>query len=245
MSVLKDAAKAVIAKTPYRVLRGRPNRFDAIEATLGRLVQSGFRPRTVIDGGAHLGSFALVAASIFDGAEIHMVEPQPACRADLQALSDKRGFKLHPYALAAQSGEIRMWAAGDVPSTGSSVAETAFAEDQVVTVQAETLDRLTEDGALMQDGALLKLDLQGYELEALKGATHMLRKVEILLTEVSFFAQAYEPSPLVLMSFLHEAGFDLYDVAALSGRARDDRLKQGDFVFVRRRSRLATDTSWD
>ena len=92
---------------------------------------------------------------------------------------------------------------------------------------------------------LLKLDLQGYELHALRGGAAFLRSAEAILTEVSFFAQAYEPPIAELVSFLNDNGFQLYDVAALGGRPRDNRLKQGDLIFVRFGSQLLEDGRWE
>jgi hypothetical protein len=114
---------------------------------------------------------------------------------------------------------------------------------QSVIVPAATLDHLLERPAI---GApvLMKLDLQGYELHALAGSERTLAKTEVILTEVSFFAQRYEPTILELMTWLDRKGFVLYGVAALSARARDGRARQGDLIFVRRTSALAADTAW-
>jgi hypothetical protein len=78
----------------------------------------------------------------------------------------------------------------------------------------------------------------------LQGGSKFLQSAEIILTEVSFFAQAYEPSIATLVSFLDERGFQLYDIASLDGRSSDNRLRQGDFVFVRVGSQLLQDASW-
>jgi len=72
----------------------------------------------------------------------------------------------------------------------------------------------------------------------------LLSSIEIILTEVSFFSQAYEPSILELLAFLDEKGFLLYDVAALAGRTRDNRLRQGDLIFARKGTRLLEDGNW-
>ena len=75
-------------------------------------------------------------------------------------------------------------------------------------------------------------------------AAIMLPLVEVVITEVSFFQQIDEPKIAELVHYFDERGFDLFDIAALSGRTRDDRLKQGDFIFVRRDSALAADKAW-
>ena len=91
---------------------------------------------------------------------------------------------------------------------------------------------------------LLKLDLQGYELEALAGGERTLAATDVVLTEVSFFAQAYEPPIARLVAFLAARQFELYDICALGGRRRDGRARQGDFVFARKGSALSADTRW-
>ena len=44
-----------------------------------------------------------------------------------------------------------------------------------------------------------------------------------------------------VVAFLREWGFDLYEIAALSGRQYDGRLRLGDVIFLRRDSALAAD----
>jgi FkbM family methyltransferase len=244
-NVLKSLAKWAIAKTPFRIVRSPQNRFQAIEECLRHADGLGYAPRIIVDGGAHLGDFALLAHGIFPEAAIHMIEPQPACHDALAALAAKRGFKLHSIALVSEEeagGPVAM-AAGSEPSTGAHIVPADRAPANVL-VGTTTLDRLFGSTVSPGDRVLLKLDLQGYELAALQGSVKLLRSVEIILTEVSFFAQAYEPSVVQLVKFFDENGFDLFDVAALSARARDNRLKQGDFIFVKRGTSLATDTSW-
>jgi hypothetical protein len=129
------------------------------------------------------------------------------------------------------------------PTTGAHIALNATA-DSTVSVEVSTLDRLFVSKISSGDRTFLKLDLQGYELAALTGGEGVLNHIEVILTEVSFFAQAYEPSLAALIHFLDDKGFDLFDIAALSGRTRDNRLKQGDMIFVKRCSALLADTRW-
>jgi FkbM family methyltransferase len=233
---VKRALKALIELTPYRIVRRAQNRFDAMEYSLGLLRSFGYRPQVVIDAGAHLGSFARTAARTFPGAEIHLIEPQRACHDALRALAGP--FRLHALALGCEADVVNglKLAVEGGPSTGAHISE------QGEPIPVSTLDRLFKLGAM--DRTLLKMDLQGYELQALRGGAQTLLQVEVVLTEVSFFAQAYEPSIVELINHLDENGFDLFDCAALSGRTRDNRLKQGDFIFVKRGSNLMADKRW-
>ncbi len=239
---MKQIIKAILAQTPYRIVRDNgANRFQAIEVTLRGMRDRGFSPGLVIDAGAHLGSFSLAAKEIFPAARFHLVEPQPACTQALTALCAREGFIFHECALAERAGRIDLSRA-DTPNTGVHVRPDGGGE--TVSIVARTLDGLFADVISRGSRVLLKLDLQGYELHALRGATNVLPHIEAILTEVSFFAQTYEPSIAELLAFLDAAGFELYDVAALAGRTRDNRLRQGDFVFIRKGSELLKDGQW-
>jgi len=238
---MKRLIKSLMERTPYRIVRDHgANRFYAIEACLRMMKARGYAPKLIIDGGAHVGSFSTAAQSIFPGAACHLVEPQTACREALRELCAAKGFVFHEYALAETEGRIGLTQTAE-PSTGAHIAS---GDEDTVSVAAATLDGLF--GSISPDDrALLKLDLQGYELHALRGGTTLLRSVEAILTEVSFFAQAYEPPIAALVSFLNDNGFQLYDIATLGGRSRDSRLQQGDFVFVRTGSQLLDDGRWE
>ena len=245
-NILKSLVKGVLSKTSFRLVRAPQNRFQSIEDCLWQLKRLGYDPKVVIDGGAHLGDFSMLAHRVFPDAAIHMIEPQPACKDALAALAARHRFKFHPFALvsAEEVGTPVIMTAGREPSTGSHVVPPADRKTADIMVESATLDQLFASAVNRSDQVLLKLDLQGYELAALRGAVDMFKSVEVLLTEVSFFAQAYEPSIAQLISFLFQNGLEMYDVAALSGRARDNRLRQGDLLFVRTGTVLTTDTAW-
>jgi FkbM family methyltransferase len=245
---MKALVKALMARTPYSIVRNAAaNRFQAIGTCLKLLRTLGYRPRIVIDGGAHLGHFAMEAKMIFPEVTVYMVEPQPACRSALERLASERGFVLYSCALASEassaSGSLQL-TVDEKPTTGAFITADAGPGAMTASVQASTLDCLFAAAVTPEDRAFLKLDLQGYELEALGGGERVLRSIEVVLTEVSFFAQAYVPSIPTLIAFFSKREFELFDIAALSGRRRDDRLKQGDLVFVKRGSPLLSDTSW-
>ena len=81
-------------------------------------------------------------------------------------------------------------------------------------------------------------------MEALRGALTVLPSIEVILIEVSFFTQTYEPPIATLVSFLSKQGFLLYDIAGLIARRRDNRAHQADFVFIRSDSELNADCAW-
>jgi FkbM family methyltransferase len=240
---MKAVVKALLARTPYRVIRRTDtNRFQGIEECMRGLETKTYRPRVIIDGGAHLGEFALLAKRIFPGSEwFHLIEPQHACIEPLRKLCAREDFILHECALSNRSGTLRFLQT-DKPHTGAHVIEDEAAGTDV---DCRTLDEVLETKLDPDHRALLKLDLQGHELDALKGGTKSLRSIEVVLTEVPFYAESGIPLAAETIAFMSSVGFVLYDVASLSGRPRDNRLREGDLIFVRQDSQLLDDRRWE
>lgn len=244
---MKELAKAILRRTPYRVVRDYGmNRFQAIDICLKNLRHAGFEPSMIVDAGAHLGQFSLTAATIFSCDRFHLIEPQPSCAPTLRAICTSRGWHFHEVALGTGAYQDLFLTRADLPNTGVHVVESKQPDPaQTISARASSLDQVLNGEVRENDRLLLKLDLQGYELNALRGGARTLQYVEVVLTEVSFFAQAYEPTILQLMQFLDEHDFELFDIAALAARRRDNRAHQGDFLFARRDSRLLADTRWN
>ena len=67
------------------------------------------------------------------------------------------------------------------------------------------------------------------------------------MCEVHYYAWNQSRHPILrdILTFLNEHGFELYDIASLTGRPKDKRLAIGDAVFVRRESALLADSSFE
>lgn len=155
--------------------------------------------RTVIDVGASRGQFALFAASRFPEARIISFEPLPGPRAKLEEALGGRA-EVIPLALGSESGSTTMHVSRRDDS--SSILEIGEAQTrnfpgtEAVGEQRVEIDTL--DDALPgppERPCLLKIDVQGLELEVLKGATETLRRVDEALIECSF-VRLYEGQAL-------------------------------------------------
>jgi FkbM family methyltransferase len=109
-----------------------------------------------------------------------------------------------------------------------------FSIDRRIPVAVEALaDYVTARDIRKID--LLKLDVQGFELEVLRGGASILDRVDWIYTEVQFL-ELYRGGPLAadVAAFLEAAGFDL--VRRTSLRYDDaGKLMECDLVFRRRR----------
>jgi FkbM family methyltransferase len=102
--------------------------------------------------------------------------------------------------------------------------------DRVTEVEVTTID---EALSFLNHIDILKLDLQGFELEALRGASTSLSGVDVILTEVQF-TELYDGSAVFcdIVDYLERQSFHLHDLFALS-RGPSGRLECGDAIFMR------------
>jgi len=245
----RETVHLVAARAGLVVHRWPANRFDAMSDACTLLRQAGYRPATIIDGGANAGQFTRLVTTVFPDATIHMIEPQACYWPALERLARERGKShLHRVAVTeAGVARVRMHRGGSEGSTGAFVVADGepFAAD--LEPDAVTLDQLFGSSVERNQRALLKLDIEGHELAALQGAVRLLGAVEVVLSEVRFFDINHigRPSFGDVAAFLTANGFQLYDFAMLGSRPRDKRLRLGDAIFVRRDSPLVADVGWE
>ena len=244
-----NLANKLLASLGLRVSRNvSPNRFQAIEQSLRLMTKRGFAPLDIIDAGANVGDWTKMARTVFPRARFHLIEPQSGCAPALSALARSTPEIRYHQIAVTRPGQRQVSMAGGGDSnrgTGAWILKDGDATPAQSVCDATTLDELFGNG--VRQPLLMKLDLEGHELEALSGAESLLRQVEVVLTEVLFFDVYDRGRPLFsdVISFLAQREFDLYDIASLSGRPRDNRLRLGDALFVRRGSPLSTDRSWE
>lgn len=239
----KSAVKTILKSRGYRIAHGPANRFDAMKQTLELLRGYGYWPRVIIDAGANVGDWTRMACRIFPEAVYHLIEPQPACSTQLAALAAKvRSAHVHAVALTYPGVKtVRM--GRDDGNTGSWVAEGGTPD--AAEVPATSLDEIIL--TLPEDRALLKLDLESHEIAALRGAERLLKNVEVVISEVSFYRPSWtsgQPVFADVLQFLRERSFELYDFAALGSPLKNGRLRTGDAAFVRADSPLAQQRYW-
>jgi FkbM family methyltransferase len=204
-----------------------------------RLLQS-FHFMTIIDAGANIGQFSLLTRTLYPDARIHAFEPLsgPASRYERLFAGDTK-TALHRIALGQNDAmaAINVAAANDssslLPITDKQIA---FAPDTYAVGQEDiTIRRL--DAVLAEEDiaqpALLKIDVQGYELEVLKGCGQLLQRFAAIYLEASF-VELYRGQPLAceIIDFLRIENFHLCGVNSPSFD-RGGRCMQADFLFAR------------
>ena len=202
----------------------------------------GIAIKHIIDVGASDGIWSAEALGHFQDAGIFMVDAREKNRAALEAF--KKTHAQCDYwigALGGAPGTQAFFESGDQSSLYSS---TAFPNMQRREIEVRTLDSFLEAGTIPAPD-LIKADVQGYELEVLKGALKCMQQSELLLLEVSY-QQLYEHAPLAheVIAWLGEKGFRIYDICTYSHRPRDWELAQSDILFAKMNSKLFEHEGW-
>jgi len=205
-----------------------------------RLARLGVPFRTIIDGGANIGQFARAGAEFFPKAEIISFEPLLDAVAQFRKnLADCSRVRIIPAALGAADGTLTFYpnawsqSSSALPVTETMQKEHPFTQQLApIEVPVVRLDASLSKETLAPP-VLLKLDLQGYEIEALKGATGILPRLDYILLEVAT-RPMYEGQPLFddVRRHLADAGFEFLQFLE-GGTQLPAGHGEGDAVFVR------------
>ena len=201
-------------------------------AVLENTRRLGFKPGTVIDCGFAYGTDGL---DVFQEARYVLIDPIAEVEGAMV-----RFCQQHPgsiYGLVAVSdheGELEMVTRKGI--TGSSF-HTKFLkqEDELRKIPVVTLDGFLA-GYDLPTPFLLKLDLEGHELHALRGAARTLRHTEMVILEIGTWAEDHRrgrPSMMDLFRFMEDEGFVFYEFVEPGFRPIDGALYMFDAVFVR------------
>ena len=193
---------------------------------------------TVIDVGASRGQFALFALARFPGARIIGFEPLPEARETAHEVLEGRHVELHGVALGSSRREMKLHvSARDDSSSLLPIGAQQVAafpgthETHSTVVRVDVLESYLDD--TISRPCLLKIDVQGLELDVLKGAGSSLSHVDEVLVEASF-TELYTGQALAddIIQYLAEYNFHLVDVHGLV-RALDGTALQADWLFRR------------
>ena len=142
-------------------------------------------PKRIIDIGANVGDFSKSLHSVFPDCQFCLVEANENCEPSLKALP----FSYDISALGAEESEADFYIENANPlATGASLKRenTAYYNEGLYhtkKVKIHTLD--SKEYFTGEKIDLLKLDVQGSELDILKGGRKTLQRTDMVLMECS------------------------------------------------------------
>ncbi len=175
-------------KLKHRIQLGIAYRwFLSLKSDLNRLGIG--NPSVVFDVGAHHGQTTLHFTKSFPTASIHCFEPVDENFIKLKAnTKDRKLIQVNKFALgSAQTSVMIKTGQSDQTHQVLRKKEKSNANEEIRLVRMDTIDNYMKDRDIFNID-LLKIDVEGYELEVLSGAKDALQSsmVKTILAECDF-----------------------------------------------------------
>ena len=221
-----------LIKKLYEILNNKNQRNNLYQA-LTFLKKKKFYPKTIIDVGVAKGTKPLYVK--FPKSYFLLIEPIKSYEYFLKKILNKYSGS---YCLAAASKDKGEVSFNIHPKhmDGSSLLKEEIgvkADGYEIKVSTIKIDDLVNDKKLKKP-FLIKVDVQGAELDVLRGAKITMKQTEVIILEVSLFKfMKGAPDFYEVIKFMKDHGFVTYDILRGWYRPLDKALGQVDIIFVK------------
>lgn len=201
----------------------------------------------IFDVGANIGQSIELYRTFFPESVIHSFEPNPEAFTILEKQwGYTEGVSLYPKALNSNPGTFPFHVT-NVPEVSSllhpdpklmKLSVDNKYDFKKIEVDCITLDQFCSDSCISPD--ILKLDVQGAELEVLKGGDKLLASGTISLLYVeAIFAESYNEQMTFenLLIFCSQHGYKLWDISPFV-YTRTGRLWYANTIFISNKATL-------
>lgn len=182
----------------------------------------------VVDIGANIGYYALLEAKLIgDKGKVYAIEPVPE-NIDLLkkniALNKLSNIEVHQLAIGDKNGSAPMYTSvrrnlGTLREVSQSRKDTLV--KGTVNVEVVTLDHFINN---KPNPRIIRMDVEGYEYQVIKGMSGLLRMRLPLTIFIEFhFPTLKKEESVEILGTLHDSGFEIVDVTselAIRGRSQ-------------------------
>ncbi len=207
---------------------------------LQELIKGIKTPETIIDIGSNKGQFILLIEKIYPNKNIYSFEPiKEMIDKQKKFFAYKNNIIFHNVALGSSNTlkEFLITTRMDSSSFLKIVSDNNKNKNYDIVenrnIQINTLDELLINEKISHP-VLIKIDVQGYELEVLRGANNLLKKTDYLLLEVSK-NEMYQNQPIEkeVVEYLKNLNFDILKSNNWS-KIQNTNFYQRDIIFYKK-----------
>ncbi len=248
-NIIKKTIKFSLEKLGYEIWhKSVMPGTGSMERIINNMKKKGLCCSSILDIGANRCQWSREIKSIFPYAKFYLIEPQ----LEMQKALDKfcldypdssyflvgAGSDCGEATLTVWPGELKEASTFTIPEyPGLTYQSENFHAEQ------RRLPIVTIDSLLAQQKIslpeLVKLDVEGFELEVLKGASKLFGYVEAFVLEVILLpTEANPPMFHEVIQFMAERNYVLYDFPGFGHRNSDRSLALMNIVFVKKDSFL-------
>lgn len=197
--------------------------------------------RSILDIGANIGEFTSIFSELFPEAEIHAFEPLPDCYEKLEKRTENlKNIKTYNLGLGCRDGELKLHRSSWHPASSfrkmGDLHKQNYphsSESNDILVGIRRLEDIMKEEELNND-IFIKMDVQGFEDEVIKGGLSIFNKTKVIVVESSF-QKLYENEPMFdgIYALLKPLGFEFRGSLKQSISSKDGSFLQGDCIFIK------------
>jgi len=203
---------------------------------LSPLVKKISKAKTLIDVGSNKGQFGLLTRKFFPDIKIHSFEPQIEELNIQKKNLGSNNINYYNFALGSEEKISNLYITERKDSSSLlkpiETNSKKYLAKEIRKISVKRLDKLPGLNNIERP-SILKLDVQGFELEVLKGSNEILNFIDYIITEVSF-VEIYENQVMEnkLVDFIQSKSFKLEAKCNLS-KIRE-KFFQEDILFIKK-----------
>jgi FkbM family methyltransferase len=226
---------------------GRP--IGNVQSFLEDIKARGFVPRGMLDVGANRGDWSSMALSVFPASQAVMIEPQQEMRPYLDALcaNDSR-CRAFICGAGREEGELVLTIWEDTYGSSYTVPKSLklLNEGKQRITPIRTVDNLLQELGPSFEPDLVKVDVQGFEIEVLRGGDSLFGRTDVFILETTLLVgdSPLWPSTRQVVEFMGSKGYEIYDITSFLRKPSDGSLGQIDFAFVKKEGMFRRNTEW-
>ena len=191
--------------------------------------------KTIIDVGSNKGQFSILAKSLFPEVNIFSFEPQIKYLNLQKTILGRKRIKYFNFGLGNTKTKKFFYITHREDSSSflepTQIKMDKYKTKKIEKISIKKLDEIIKKSEIKRP-SIMKLDVQGYELEVLKGSKNLLKYIDFIVTEISF-KKIYknQPTKKKLLQFLNRNYFKnkkMFNISKLN-----NKLFQADILFDR------------
>jgi FkbM family methyltransferase len=193
-----------------------------------------FEPKSILDIGANVGQFYNEIKNIFPNSYYYLVEGSESCEVVLETLNVDYSICL----LSDSEKDVDFYIRKNEPRcTGNSIyrENTFFYDDDQILIekrQTKTLSNLLNN----QVFDLIKIDVQGSEIDIINGGLDIIKEAKGILMEVSLMEYNQDsPTKEFVYEYMNNLGFKPVELIGNINHPLTYELIQQDILFLNKK----------
>jgi len=197
------------------------------------LLKKYLTPNSILDIGANVGQFYNECKEEFPDSYYYLIEGNEHCEENLKGLNVDYSISL----LSSEKKEVDFYVRKhEIKCTGNSIyrENTHFFNDDEILIVKKTTDVLDE---LLPNKTfdLIKIDVQGSEIDIIKGGLDVIKKSKAIILEVSLI-EYNQNSPMKneVIDYMKSIGFYPAEILGVIGHPVTHEQIQEDLLFIKK-----------